>query len=314
MTIPVSTDAFHPDAISQETRAINSALALRMATAPVAGDLSSLRRQFAQGQGPIPASPRSPQARTINIPTGGGGLSLRIYAPSQPRGVYLHIHGGAWMLGTAEMWDGDFERMAGQAGLASVSVEYRLAPEHPYPAAVDDCEAAALWLIARAPTLFGTGKLVIGGESAGAHLAVLTLLRLRERGMHDAFRAANLLFGCFDLSLTPSAMQADSSLVLNRALLVNASAAFRGEMDARDPRVSPLYADLAGLPPALFTVGSLDPLLDDSLLMHTRWLAVGNAAQLAVYPGGLHGFTSFEGQLAAEANARAEDFLRRALD
>src|SRR5439155_19280503 len=97
------------------------------------------------------------------------------------------------------------ERVAHRCEFAVVSVDYRLAPECHYPAGPDDCEAAALWLAANAQTDFGTDRLLIGGESAGANLAVVTLLRLRDRYAFRGFRAANLVFGVYDLSGTPSA-------------------------------------------------------------------------------------------------------------
>lgn len=307
-------DAIRPEMISQETMAINDALAARMTEAPLPPDLGQARAMFARGESAIPVSPRSPRARAVTIPGPGGDLVLRIVASDRPRGIYLHIHGGGWILGTADMADDQLERLSRTADVACVSVEYRLAPEHPYPAAVDDCETAALWLIDQAKTQFGTSRLLIGGESAGAHLSVLTLLRLRERGCHRAFLAANLMYGCYDLRLTPSAARSEQAVVLNRAMLAGMAAAFLGGMEAGDPRVSPLFADLSDLPPALLTVGTLDPLLDDSLFMHMRWLAAGSQSELALYAGGLHGFTLFGGQLAAEANAYADLFLKQAVD
>lgn len=89
-------------------------------------------------------------------------------------------------------------------------------------------------------------------------------------------------------------------------------AGVRGPFDPRDPAISPLYADLAGLPPALFSVGTLDPLIDDSLFMHARWRAAGNEARLAVFPGGVHGFHMLEGALAQSANASVARFLAEA--
>src|SRR5690606_5171609 len=97
------------------------------------------------------------------------------------------------------------ERLVDHCGLAVVSVDYRLAPEAPYPAAPDDCEAAARWLAAEAKERFGTDRLFIGGESAGAHLSVVTMVRLRDRHRLTPFCGANLNAGCFDLALTPSA-------------------------------------------------------------------------------------------------------------
>jgi acetyl esterase/lipase len=252
----------------------------------------------------------------LNIPgKDGGEIGLHIVAPRAPKGVFLHIHGGGWTMGAADMRDGSLERIAENTQFACVSVEYRLAPEHPYPAGPDDCETAARWLITEARPIFGTQKLVIGGESAGAHLSAVTLLRLRSAGLGAAFRGANLVFGAFDLSLTPSALLADATLVTDRERMERARAAFLPVgLDRRHPDVSPLYADLRGLPPALFTIGTCDPLLDDSLFMHSRWIAAGNAADLAIYPGGVHGFTAFDTELAEQANARIDRFLEKVAD
>lgn len=308
---------FRSDAVSAETRAINLAVAQRLATAnDAAVDAASLRRAFARGDGPIPATAPSPRARLMHAADPGGRLvPLRVIAPPVPRGIYLHMHGGGWMLGSADMRDGDMERLVEALGVACISVDYRLAPEHPYPAAPDDCETAARWLVAHAETLFGTQCLLIGGESAGAHLAAVTLLRLRDVGLGDAFAAANLAFGAYDLSMTPSQLRGDPSrTVTTRRVGERIGQAFLpANIDRRHPDVSPLYADLAGLPPALFTVGTLDQLLDDSLFMHARWVAAGNPAELAVYPGGVHGFTAMGGELAEAAHQRIEGFLQAAL-
>ena len=109
------------------------------------------------------------------------------------------------MSGSNDTWDEQFELFGQVAGMVCVSVNYRLAPEHVFPAAIDDCLATAHWVIEHAQNEFGTSWLSIGGESAGAHLAASTLIRLREMGLAEKFSAANMLFGVFDLSLTPSA-------------------------------------------------------------------------------------------------------------
>jgi acetyl esterase len=302
---------FRPEAVSAETSSFNLDLAHRVASQPPPANLSEARARFLRGESPIPATPKSPLASNLAIRGRQGvAVGLRIIAPSRPRGVFLHIHGGGWRLGAADMRDEPLEYMAEHVGLACVSVEYRLAPEHPYPAAADDCEAAALWLIEHAKQMFGTTRLIIGGESSGAHLAVVTLLRVRAAGHAHAFCGANLIFGVYDLSLTPSVRRAKATLVTGRSQIEQAVAGFLpAGMDPRDPDVSPLYADLQDLPPALFTVGTLDPLLDDSLFMWARWIAAGNPADIAVYPGGLHGFTTFPSSLAREASRRIEAFL-----
>lgn len=307
-------ELFLSTAVSADTRAVNSRLAATLAAQPPPTNLVAIREAFARGLAGIPASPKSPRARTTTIPGPGGDIPMRILAPDQVRGAYLHLHGGGWIVGTNDMWDGPLERLGREVGLACISVGYRLAPEHAFPAAVDDCVAAALWLLDHAEEEFGASWLAIGGESAGAHLAVATLLRLREAGRGGSFRAANLLYGMFDLSLTPSVRRANATPVIDRAACEGFVAAFCGKADVRVPSISPLYADLAGLPPALFSAGTLDPLVDDSMFMHMRWQASGNESELAVYPGGVHGFNSLEGTLSEAANLRVSGFLRKRME
>ena len=207
--------------------------------------------------------------------------------------------------------------IATAVGVIVVSVDYRLAPEHPFPAAVDDCEDVASWLVERGADVLGARpRFSIGGESAGAHLAVLTLLRLRDRAEPStAFLAANLVFGDFDLSLTPSARAwGDRVLVLSTPIIehfVSSFAPGRSLEELRAPHISPLYADLRDLPPALFTVGTLDPLIDDTLQMAARWRAAGGSRELRIWPDGVHGFNAFPIGLARLANAAQLAFLDR---
>ncbi|CAM5509063.1 Alpha/beta hydrolase OS=Streptomyces tendae OX=1932 GN=GUR47_10815 PE=4 SV=1 [Streptomyces tendae] len=246
-----------------------------------------------------------------------GGVGVRVFVPDRVDGVYLHLHGGGWAFGSAGGQDERLWRLAEQARLAVVSVEYRLAPEHPFPAGPDDCEAAARWLVAHAATEFGAERLLIGGESAGAHLAVMTLLRLRDRhGITGAFRAAHLLFGPYDLSMTPSQRSFGSRRLLSNTETVHGSyELFTPGMSPeqrRDPEVSPLFADLAGLPPARIVVGTEDPLLDDSLFMARRWQMAGAPVQLDVVAGAMHGFTLFPLTITRREGRRERDFLATA--
>ncbi len=129
-----------------------------------------------------------------------GDVPVRIITPADaPCGVLLDIHSGGFYMGAASDNDVRNSALADRLGVAVVSVDYRLAPEHPWPAAPDDCETVAKWLAESAEARFGTGRLVIGGVSAGATLAMTTLLRLRDRGI-DAFAGAVLQYGTFDLS------------------------------------------------------------------------------------------------------------------
>jgi acetyl esterase/lipase len=220
------------------------------------------------------------------------------------------------VLGGADMQDPMLERLADNTGQTVVAPEYRLAPEHPYPAGPDDCEAAAMWLVQHGKREFGSDILTSGGESAGGHLTAVTILRMRDRHGYTGFRAANIVYGAFDLSMTPSQRQFGSTrLVLRTIDMQQFYNAFLPTItDRRDPDISPLYADLKNLCPGLFTVGTKDALLDDSLFMHARWVAAGNQAELAIYPGGAHGFTLFPNDLSKSASAGMDAFLNRALD
>ena len=274
------------------------------------------RRTRYEGKGVFPAPVFVDEARWIDIPSRRGGLRARVIPPDgEATGAYLHLHGGGWTIGAADLQDVLLAQFARATGLVVVSVEYRLAPEHPYPAAPDDCEDAALWLVERGATeLDAPATFTIGGESAGAHLSALTLLRLRDKhGAPDAFRAANLAYGAFDLSGTPSRRLLADALVLTDAGMTWFTDNFLPDRSAeqrRDRDISPLYADLRGLPPAHFTVGTADPLLDDSLFMAARWEAAGNDADLRVYADGVHGFNAFPIGIGVAANAAQAEFLR----
>ncbi|MET8758687.1 alpha/beta hydrolase [Lentzea sp. NPDC004782] len=232
----------------------------------------------------------------VRLPQGGdrtvAGVGVRVFAPDHVGGVYLHIHGGGWSFGSADGQDERLWRLALEARLAVVSVEYRLAPEHPFPAGPDDCEAVARWLAEHAEAEFGTTRLLIGGESAGAHLSVLTLLRVP-----GVFRAANLVFGAYDLSAPKTAR-----LQRTYELFTPGMTAER----RRDPAISPLFADLTGLPPARIVVGNEDPLLDDSVALAERWRA---PVRLSVVAGAPHGFTLFPLTIAERERRREREFL-----
>jgi acetyl esterase/lipase len=305
---------FAPSAVDDEIQVQNADLVAKLSRLPDPWSFppALVRERRRQGLGPFPAMAKSARAEILAIDGPGGPLQLRIIAPEHPRGAYFHIHGGGWTWGAADEQDPWLDRLADRCGLACVSVDYRLAPEDPYPAAPDDCEAAALWLLREGERRFGTTLFAIGGESAGAHLSVVTLLRLRDRHGLTPFAGANLFAGCYDLTLTPSvARWGDEKLILNTRDVRNFADNFCGpDIERRAPDISPLYADLRGLPPALFSVGTRDLLLDDSLFMASRWMAAGNQADLAIWPGGCHVFTRFESGLSERALERIDAFVR----
>ncbi|MBV8942456.1 MAG: alpha/beta hydrolase [Solirubrobacterales bacterium] len=311
-----------PHRLVAETRAFNSELERALATVPPVYEVppEETRRARRQGRGIYPAPVFLHDARTLEVPGPAGPVRLRILSPGRDAvGTFLHIHGGGWTLGDNDLQDPRLSRLARDTGLTVVSVGYRLAPEHPYPAGPDDCEAAALWLLRDGDRAqVGGERLAIGGDSAGAHLSVVTLLRLRDRhGITGAFAAAVLQYGCFDLSLTPSQrLWGERNLVLSTPITRWFTDQFlpgRQVEQRRHPDISPLYADLSGMPPAVFTIGTQDPLLDDTLFMEARWRAAGLASELHVWPEAPHGFIMLPMTVADAAMTAEHDYLRRML-
>jgi len=316
-TVPVDA------VVLEETRALNDEIERLIATQPPVQAIPPevTRRARREGRGIFPAPTFVEHARDLSIPTRAGELRIRVIPPRgrDAVGVYLHIHGGGWTLGAADMHDVELSELADATGLCVAGVDYRLAPEHPYPAGPDDCEDAALWLLDRGAAELGApARFAIGGESAGGHLSAVTLLRLRDRhGTSGAFTAANLVFGCFDLSMTPSQrLWGERNLILSDAIMRWFGNCFLPEHDMearRDPDISPLFARLHGMPPALFTVGTMDALLDDSLFMEARWRQAGAATELRVWPEAMHGFVAFPNRMGLAARESAHAFLNAAL-
>lgn len=300
--------------VADQTRAFNKQLAATLAATPSPHEVDDpprTRAERARGDGPFPAPVKLPQGQNRTITGRAGPIPVRVFTPPTINGVYLHIHGGGWVLGAHDAQDVPLWELAQQAQLAVISVGYRLAPEHPYPAGPDDCEDTARWLIHAAAGEFGTDHLTIGGESAGANLAVVTLLRLGE--LAGAFRAAQLTFGAFDLAMTPSQrLWGEQNLVLSLPIMNWFCDKYLPGQDSeqrRHPDISPLYANLTGMPRARFVVGTQDPLLDDTLFMTARWRAAGNAAELEVVDEAVHGFTAYPLEITERERARQAEFL-----
>lgn len=252
-------------------------------------------------------APSYPPADVEVVCTGGRSVPVRIHLPAsgEVAAVFLEIHGGGFYLGSAAGSDVRNRNLAEALNLAVVSVDYRLAPEHPWPAAPDDCETAALWLADHAEHRFGTTKLSIGGFSAGATLAMTTLLRLRDRG-DTAYGSAVLQFGTYDLSAQTPA----GRLIADEYFL---DAYAESVEDRTHPDLSPIYADLTGLPPVLVVVGADDILLEDNLAMAVRLSAAGVEVNLRIYPASPHGFTGHATSMAKAAMDDIQTWLRRHL-
>jgi acetyl esterase len=311
------------DTLLAQTRAFNAELERRLATIPpvYAVPVEETRRARREGRGIFPPPVYVPEARVVEIEGPRGPISLRVIAPERKAtGTFLHLHGGGWTLGESDGQDPRLQRLARETGLTVVSVDYRLAPENPYPAGPDDCEAAALWLVGAdgQAEMGAAGPRAVGGDSAGGQLAAATLLRLRDRhGITGAFDAAVFQYGCFDLSMTPSQrLWGERNLVLSGPIMVWFADQFVPDRDReqrRDPDISPLFAELSGMPPAMFTCGTADPLLDDTLFMEARWRQAGHPTELRIWDEAPHGFVSLPMSVADAALAAEHDFLNRTL-
>ncbi|MEV0460085.1 alpha/beta hydrolase [Catellatospora methionotrophica] len=259
--------------------------------------------------------PRSALAREITVPLPDGSMRVRVFDAPTPTGLYVHVHGGGWVVGAADEQDSYLEDLVRGTGQTVASLDYALAPERPFPGQLDDCEAAARHLLDHVRDL-GAVTATMGGESSGANLALAVALRLRERPAATALRALNLCYGAYDLTLTPSARDWDDArggVLTTERMRWYAEQYVPDPAQRTDPAASPLYARLDGLPPVLLTVGTEDPLLDDTLFLYARLLAARSPARLLVVPGAGHSFNLMPVSVAGPANAAAQRFLRDAL-
>jgi len=308
---------FDPTSIPEQTKKFNDAVIERLTNGidPWTLPTQTVRQARRDGKSVFPLEAFAPDAETIEIDTAHGKLALRIIKPDSgnSKGTFLHIHGGGWMYGAADLQDERLKQLANDTSLDCVSVEYRLTPEAPFPAANEDCEAAALWLVNEGSSKVNTSFLAIGGESAGGHLTADCLLRLRDKHQLTPFHAAVFIAGIFEMDMTPSAYNFHDRLILSHKDMVNYAAAYlQNNEDRRTPEISPIYAKLDNMPPAHFTVGTRDALLDDTIFMANRWVQAQADTELDIYPGGCHVFQYFAELDQAQASRKAmAGFLNR---
>jgi len=251
----------------------------------------------------------------VTIPGGDAPIPARVYAPDGDAHcpILVYFHGGGYVKGGIDESDAFCRNLARVTRHIVLSVDYRLAPEHPFPAALDDAVAATRWAATHADELGGApGPLVVCGESAGGNLAAVACLRLRTEP-RVAIRHQVLLQPVVDFTLSFASMAMPSTeCLVPRDDLAWYYRTYRGDRcDARDPRVSPLYAhDLSGLPPALIIAAQYDTLRDEAQAYAERLQAAGVAARYVCAAGMVHGFLQMRGlvpdaQIATETIARA---------
>ena len=205
---------------------------------------------------------------------------------SEPHGVILYLHGGGYCLCSVNTHRDHVARLARATGTRALLIDYRLAPEHPFPAAVDDALSAYRWLASQGVS---PASIVIGGDSAGGGLTAATLLALRGAGDPPP-AGAFCISPWMDLALEGESItsKADADPMVTRDLLAMMAEAYAGARDLREPLLSPVFADLAGLPPMLVQVGTAEVLLDDSTRFAERAKAAGVGVTLEVWDEMIH--------------------------
>jgi monoterpene epsilon-lactone hydrolase len=280
---------------------------LRQGGLDTAADVASVRASFnaLMAQVPVPADVLQ---KPVEI-GGVGGIEVTIPGNESER-VILYFHGGVYVIGSAATSVPLVGGLVRRTGVNAITLDYRLAPEHPYPAAVEDARAAYEGLLSQG---MDPGQIVLAGESAGGGLAVATLLAAREAGLPMP-SCAFLMSPYTDLTLSGETLTERQSLdpiLTEEGLRVRAPEYVAGA-DASDPLISPIFGDLGGLPPLLIQVGSHEILLSDALRLAARAATTDVAVTLDVTPGVPHVFQGYAGLLdeAGTALDRAADFVK----
>jgi acetyl esterase len=248
----------------------------------------------------IPVGPDLDSVRDIDIPTRGGSVRARVYSPSaRAPGVVVYYHGGGWVVGSVGAWDSSVRALAAASGCDVVSVDYRLAPEHVFPAAADDAYDALAW-IASPSGLAGGRPVVVAGDSAGGNLAAVAALRARDPG-GPAIALQVLVYPVTDSDLDRrSYLEYDGDeFIVNRRDMVWYWDHYLPDRAARrHTDASPLRAeDLSGLPPAYIITAEHDPLRDEGFAYAERLRDARVPVEHRHYGSQIHGFFTFTGVL-----------------
>ncbi len=235
------------------------------------------------------------EIRDLTIPGPAGEMRARLFdakATREPGPVLVFYHGGGWVIGDIDSHASLCAEMARMLDVPVVSVDYRLAPEHPWPAAPDDAEAAARWIAGSPPELGRTAtSLVLSGDSAGGNLTIITALALRDAPAAVPVIAQLPIYPAADMSKPyPSYDQFSDGYVLTHDAMVYFNDAYRPDVD--HPRGSPLLADMHGMPPAVVLTASLDPIRDQGRAYAGALAAAGVAVVFREAVGTIHGFAN----------------------
>lgn len=279
-------------------------------------ELRNLNQMFVNYSHP-PEPVEKVENRTIPGP--GGELPIRIYTPAgnPPFPVLVYFHGGGYILGDLDMVDSICRTLANGAECVVVSVDYRLAPEHPFPAAIEDGLAATEWVFNHGETFGGDrDRVAVGGESAGGNLAAVVALIRRDRSLPPLVYQL-LIYPSTQVDIETESRRKFSE---NYFLRVDSIAYFvklylPDISKRRDPLASPLLTkDLSNLPPALIITAEFDPLRDEGQAYGDRLKKAGVPVQISCYPGTIHAFVNLAGILSQgrEALAESSRALKRA--
>jgi acetyl esterase len=245
------------------------------------------------------------------IPGPAGQIPVRIYTPAGngPFGALVFFHGGGWVIGNLETHDAVCRELTAQAGCVTISVDYRLAPEHKFPAAPEDCYAATQWVAANAVSLpVDANRIAVGGDSAGGNLAAVVSQMARDRGgPRLAFQL--LIYPATDCSNVTASQQEFSKdgYILSRADMDWFYGHYLGPNDKTNPLACPALAkNLANLPPALVLTAEVDPLRDEGEAYAEAMRKAGVKVKLKRYEGVCHGFFSMGAMIDAGKRAVAE--------
>ena len=239
-----------------------------------------------------------------------GDLRIRIYRPKnlvEPAPALLWFHGGGWVVGSIETTDAICRGLAEAAAIAVISVEYRMGPDDPYPAAVEDAELAWDWLTTNADPLgFDPARLAVGGDSAGGNIAAVLAHLTKDKPVAPAFQF--LIYPATDMAGNhPSVTENAKGYMLEKSTMDWFSGHYMAGQDRTDPRASPLrFPDFTGLPAAHIQTAGYDPLRDEGAAYAEKLAAAGIAVDHKHYPGLLHGYFNFSGAIEA-ANAAFQD-------